>query len=96
MMTVRKKTASAPETRNSLVATKFGGEVAATCIPQIRPVVEALPPEDIYAFWSGLITAFAAFADASMPPNGPRAAEILAGVIETLPKKRSPSLGKLN
>jgi hypothetical protein len=95
-MTVPKKAKAAAAPKFSLLASRFGGEVAETCIPQIRPVVEALPPEDTYAFWYGLIVAFAAFADASMPPTGPRSAEVLQRVIENLPTKRSTSLGKLN
>lgn len=84
------------EPHYSLIAAKFGGEVAESCIPQIRPVVEALPPEDIYAFWCGLFTAFAAFADVTMPPRGKTSAQILDQVKKNLPAKRSPSLGKLN
>lgn len=92
-MTVPKKK---PAVYN-VIAANFGAEVAETCIPQIKPVVEALPPEDIYAFWCGLMIAFAAFADATIPPNaGKTSAEIMQKVLETLPAKRSQSLGKLN
>lgn len=93
-MTVPKKKVEVPY---SLIAAKFGGEVAETCIPQIRPVVEALPPEDVYAFWCGLMIAFAAFADATIPPNaGKTSKEIVQKVLDTLPDRRSPSLRKLN
>lgn len=75
-------------------AAQFGGEVAATCIPQIRPVIDALPPEDIYAFWSGLMIGFAAFARATLPPGQDIA--VLEAVMKCAKKNQTPPKRKLN
>lgn len=78
----------------SLVAAKFGGEVAETCIPQIRPVIEALPPEDIYSFWCGLMSGFAGLANGTLPRG--ITVKVLESVLETAKRNVGPSPEKLN
>lgn len=78
----------------SLVAAKFGGEVAETCIPQIRPVIEALPPEDIYAFWCGLMSGFAGMANGTLPAG--MAVRVLESVLKTTRRNVPPPAKKLN
>lgn len=78
----------------SLGAAKFGGEVAETCIPQIRPVIEALAPEDIYGFWCGLMSGFAGMANATLPAG--LAVRVLESVLTTTKRNVPPPPKKLN
>lgn len=50
-------------------ASEFGGKVACEFLTTIKPVVEALEPENVYSFWHGFMSAWAAFSTASLPPG---------------------------
>lgn len=78
----------------SKAAAQFGSEVAQTCIPTIRPVVDAMPPEDLYSFWCGVFSAFAAMAASTLPVGLP--VKVLESTLQGVRDMSAPSPKELN
>lgn len=92
-MTVPKARKPAPQLYSKSAA-KFGGEAAQTCIPAIRIVVDALPPEDLYSFWCGMFSAFAAMAASTLPVGLP--VKVLESTLQGVKNMSAQSPKELN